>query len=169
MNRAISERMTESRSYDDEDLEPSRWIMSSSSGSASLVAEAPSATVLSPSTSSSVEEELELVVDQDLDSLDSASSFSFGTWIMCPPELNNSPSRVLHSSFSSGMPSNCSVVFQSRNWITSLNRGCKNGEAQGLVFNDSNMFRRAFGLGTEAAGPGLIQSQNCGRQTLGSG
>ena len=40
--------------------------------------------------------------------------------------------------------------------MTSLSRGCKNGEAQGFI-SDSNMFRRAFGLGMEAAGPGLIK------------
>ena len=78
--------------------------MSPSSSSASFVAEAPSATVLSPSVVPSPNE-MFVVVIPDLD-------------LPPSPYVSTGVKRFAfqgpRSSFNSGLPSNCSVVLQSR-------------------------------------------------------
>ena len=74
-----------------------------------------------------------------------------------------------HSSISSGTPSSCSVVFHSLNWITSLKRGCRNGDAQGFTLSCSNMSRTCSGLKSQSNPiwiPTATRTQTLGAMSL---
>lgn len=80
---------------------------------------------------------------------------------MTPPLLNR---RISRHPFISLTASSCSVVFQSLNLTLSLNRRCSSGLDHGFADSSLYIVRRAFGSGSDDAGPGLIQIHSCGRQ-----